>query len=459
METGLFIFRRDYRITDNSALNKLSKMCKHIFTIFIFTPEQVGTSNKYKSSKAVQFMIESLQELSDTIKKAGGKLYTFYGTNVSVIKDILTTNKIDIVAFNCDYTPYSIQRDLSIINLCKKQKVQFTFEHDYNLHHPDEILNGSHETYKKFTPYYEAAMKKHNIPPPSPKHKINLTNATLKHGSSSELLLHEAMTKLTKYDDAVELKGGRTHAIRRLKETLTSQHNYQNTHNDLSQSTSQLSPYIKFGCISIREVYNAMKANKAFTRQLIWRDFYSNILYSFPHVLQKSLKPSFDAIKWSTNKKHLDAWKTGHTGFPVVDAGMRQLNKTGYMHNRARLIVASFLVKTLLQNWREGERYFATKLVDYDVASNNGNWQWIMGGGADSQPYFRIFNPWLQSAEHDENGSYIKKWIPELEAVLPKDLHKWNEKYTNYQTVEYPAPIVEFSEQKEKVLQLYTSKL
>ena len=458
METGLFIFRRDYRIVDNSALNKLTKMCKHIYTVFIFTPEQVGPSNKYKSSNAVQFMIEGLQELSDTIKDAGGKLYTFYGTNVSVIKDILTTNKIDIVAFNCDYTPYSIQRDLSIIKLCQQLKVQVTFEHDYNLHYPDEILNGSHETYQKFTPYYEAAMKKHNIRLPMPKHKINLTNATLKH-ESTELSLPTAMTKLTKYNDEVELKGGRTHAIKRLKETIQSQNHYQNTHNDLSKSTSQLSAYIKFGCISVREVYNAMKANKSFTRQLIWRDFYSNILYSFPHVLQKSLKPSYDAIKWSTNKKYLDAWKSGHTGFPVVDAGMRQLNKTGYMHNRARLIVASFLVKTLLQNWQEGEHYFATKLVDYDVASNNGNWQWIMGGGADSQPYFRIFNPWLQSAEHDENGSYIKKWIPELEAVLSKDLHKWNETFKNYQTVEYPKPIVDFSEQKEKSLQLYKSKL
>lgn len=458
METGLFIFRRDYRIVDNSALNKLSKMCKNIYTIFIFTPEQVGTSNKYKSSKAVQFMIEGLQELSETIREAGGKLYTFYGMNVSVIKDILTTNKIDIVAVNCDYTPYSIQRDMSIIKLCEQHKVQFTFDHDYNLHYPDEILNGSRETYQKFTPYYDAAMKKHNNHSPAPKHKLNLTNSTLKH-TSTELLLRDAMTKLTKYDDAVELKGGRTHAIKRLKEALKMQNHYQNTHNDLSKNTSQLSAYIKFGCVSVREVYNVMKANKAFTRQLIWRDFYSNILYSFPHVLQRSLKPSYDAIKWSTNKRYLDAWKNGQTGFPVVDAGMRQLNKTGYMHNRARLIVASFLVKTLLLNWREGERYFATKLVDYDVASNNGNWQWIMGGGADSQPYFRIFNPWLQSAEHDENGSYIKKWIPELEEVLAKDLHKWNETCIQYKSIQYPKPIVDFSEQKEKGLQLYKSKL
>lgn len=458
METGLFIFRRDYRIVDNTTLNKLTKLCKHVYTIFIFTPEQVGSANKYKSSNAIQFMIEGLQELSDTIQASGGKLYTFYGTNDSIIRDLLTTNKIDIVAFNCDYTPYSIQRDKSIIQLCQKHKVQFTFEHDYNLHYPDMILNGSGETYQKFTPYYESVMKKHDIPTPTPKRKLNLTSASLKH-SSKELPLKEAMTKLTKYNEAVEAKGGRTHAIQRLKNAVKSQHNYVHTHDDLATTTSQLSAYIKFGCISIREVYHAMKSNSAFVRQLVWRDFYSNILYSFPRVLKKSLKPSYDGIRWSTNKRYLDAWKSGHTGYPIVDAGMRQLNKTGYMHNRARLIVASFLVKTLLQNWREGERYFATQLVDYDVASNNGNWQWIMGGGADSQPYFRIFNPWLQSAEHDENGSYIKKWIPELESVLSKDLHKWNETYKTYPTVEYPAPIVEFSVQKEKALQLYHAGL
>lgn len=458
MENGLFIFRRDYRIVDNTTLNKLTKLCKNIYTIFIFTPEQVGSTNKYKSLKAIQFMIEGLQDLSNSIKEAGGRLHTFYGTNESVIKDLLTSNKIDIVAFNCDYTPYSIQRDNSIIQLCKKHGVQCVFDHDYNLHYPNMILNGSGETYQKFTPYYESAMKKHDINAPSPKRKLNLTNAPLEH-KGALVQLEDAMTNLTKYDEAVEVHGGRIHAIKRLKDAKKSQQDYPHTHDDLAKTTSQLSAYIKFGCVSIREVYYAMKSNSAFVRQLVWRDFYSNILYSFPHVLKRSLKPSYDGIKWSTNKRYLEAWKNGNTGFPVVDAGMRQLNKTGYMHNRARLIVASFLVKTLLQNWREGERYFATKLVDYDVASNNGNWQWIMGGGADSQPYFRIFNPWTQSADHDENGSYIKKWIPELESVPAKDLHKWNETHKTYPNVQYPVPIVDFSLQKEKALQLYRDKL
>jgi len=236
---------------------------------------------------------------------------------------------------------------------------------------------------------------------------------------------------------------------------LKKQKHYSHTRDDLSTETSGLSAYIKFGCISIREVYKKFKTNKPFVRQLFWRDFYANVIYSFPHVLGHSLKPAYDKIKWSYNHKYIEAWKNGMTGYPVVDAGMRQLNKTGYMHNRARLIVASFLVKTLLVDWRVGEKYFATKLTDYDPASNNGNWQWISGGGADSQPYFRIFNPWEQAKKHDPDCIYITTWIPELKDVPKKDILNWDSEYESYKNIHYPKPLLDYYETKDDTLAAY----
>jgi deoxyribodipyrimidine photo-lyase len=202
-------------------------------------------------------------------------------------------------------------------------------------------------------------------------------------------------------------------------------------------------------------MYKAFKSNHDLIRQLIWRDFYMNILFSFPYVLGKPMKPSYAKIKWHHNAGWLKAWSSGLTGFPVVDAGMRQLNTTGYMHNRARLIVASFLTKTLLIDWREGEEYFAKKLTDYDPASNNGNWQWIASSGADSQPYFRIFNPWLQGAELDPHANYIKKWVPELKDVSPKDIHTWYETWKDNKQIKYPKPICDYQVQKEKALAMF----
>ena len=450
VNNGLFIFRRDYRITDNNGLSLLNTLCKNVFPVFIFTPEQVGDSNTYKSDNAVQFMIESLIDLQKQIHDAGGQLYTFYGDNLLVIKRLIKEWNIDIICCNCDYTPYAIKRDLSIIKLCKEQNIAFTFDHDYYLHHPNEIQNATDETYKKFTPYYTSAMKK-RIEPPKTYKKIKFA----KHSVDKTIQLPDAMKRFTKINPDISVHGGRTAGLIALKTGVKEQQHYSTTHNLLVHNTSKLSAYIKFGCVSIREVYHAFKHNHDFIRQLIWRDFYANILYSYPQVLGHSLKPKFDTIKWSYNNKHFEAWKKGLTGYPVVDAGMRELNATGYMHNRSRLIVASFLIKTLLIDWRKGEKYFASNLTDYDVASNNGNWQWIFGGGADSQPYFRIFNPWLQSKEYDKDAEYITKWIPELASVDSKDIHKWNIVFEKYPDVKYPKPIVVYETQKQIVLDAY----
>ena len=450
---GLFIFRRDFRIVDNKTLNAMNSECKNIYTIFIFTPEQVSGANKYKSDNSVQFMIESLEDLNDQIKKSGGKLLTFYGNNDKVIEYCIDRLNINVVGFNMDYSPYAIDRDESILKICEKKEIPVIMEHDYYLNAPGTIENGSGNEYQKFTPYYNVASKR-RIDSPAAARKLKLVGFSGQLTNS--ISLQTAFSRFTKENDDILVDGGRGNAIKVLKTEVRTQKQYSKTHDDLAKQTSQLSAYIKFGCVSIREVYNVFKSNKPFIRQLIWRDFYANILYAFPYVLGKPMKASYSKISWSKNTGYFNAWKNGMTGFPIVDAAMRQLNETGYMHNRGRLIVASFLVKTLLIDWREGEKYFATQLTDYDPASNNGNWQWIASSGADSQPYFRIFNPWSQSADNDPDAEYIKKWIPELEDVPAKDIHNWDKTYQDYKgSVKYPKPIVDYSTQKDKALAMF----
>ena len=451
-ENGLFIFRRDLRIIDNNSLNFLSELCNNIYTIFIFTPEQVGTGNKYKSNNSVQFMIESLEDLDKNIRKEGGHLHTFYGKNNEVISDCIKAWDINIVAFNLDITPYARERDDEIIKLCQRIKVFVTYDHDYYLHPPGSIKTGTGNPYQKFTPYYETASK---IKVQVPVGKKHLPFKKKDTHIPNKISLYNAISKFTKVNPNILVHGGRPTALKMLSTAVISIKNYNAIHNDLSKKTSELSAAIKFGCISIREAYKALHGNSGIIRQLYWRDFYANIMYEFPHVLGHSLKPKYDKIHWHHNSSWFSAWKKGETGYPIVDAGMRQMNTTGYMHNRARLIVASFLVKTLLIDWREGEEYFAQTLTDYDVANNNGNWQWISGGGADSQPYFRVFNPWRQTEEYDTKCEYIKKWVPELKDLPEKDILKWNTKFSEYKDITYPKPIVNYEEQREKVLKLY----
>jgi deoxyribodipyrimidine photo-lyase len=453
-ENGLFIFRRDLRTVDNNGLNALSKICKNIFTIFIFTPEQVGPSNKYKSNNAIQYMIESLDDLSQEIQSQDGHLRLFYGKNDKVIADCIKSHHIDVVGFNLDVTPYAKERDEDIAKLCKRMNVELVTSHDYFLHAPGTIKNGSGGPYQKFTPYYETASK---TTVPSPAGKIRIPFASSSIQNANQIILKGAKDKLVKPNEQILVHGGRKEALALLKDASKRIHNYDAVHNDLNKETSKLSAAIKFGCISIREVYKVFHAKHGFIRQLYWRDFYANIMHEFPRVIGHSLKPSYDKIQWHHNTNMFKKWCNGETGFPIVDAGMRQMNTTGYMHNRTRLIVASFLIKTLLIDWREGERYFATKLTDYDPANNNGNWQWVSGGGADSQPYFRVFNPWRQAEEYDPNAEYIKKWIPELKDVPVKDIMKWNTKHAEYKNIRYPSPIVVYEDQRDKVIQMYSN--
>lgn len=455
-ENGLFIFRRDLRIVDNNGLNFLSELCNNIYTIFIFTPEQVGSANKYKSNNSVQFMIESLEDLESDIKHEGGNLYTFYGSNEKIIAECIKTLKINVVAFNIDITPYARIRDSKIVDLCQKMHTFVTYTPDYYLHHPGTILNGSGETYRKFTPYYENASRE-KVEPPTKKRNLHLTSKTVSF--KNRISLKEAMGKFTKINPTILVHGGRKNALVQMRIANKNIKHYEKTRNELSKPTSQLSAYIKFGCLSIREVYYSFRRNHPFIRQLFWRDFYAAILYEYPRVLGHSLDPKYDKIKWNHNERLFNAWKTGTTGIPILDAAQRQLLTEGWVHNRGRMISSSMLTKIFLIDWRKGEQFYAEHLVDYDVANNNGGWAWSSGVGVDAQPWFRYFNPYLQSKEHDPKCEYIKKYVPELKDVPAEDIHNWEEEWIKYKDIGYPKPIINYAQQKEKSIKMYKDAL
>ena len=458
-ERGIFIFRRDLRINDNIGLWEATRRCKTLFPIFIFTPEQVSSENQYRSQNAIQFMIESLDDLDKSLLGEGSRLMTLYGDNVQVLTSMIRTMKIDCIFFNRDYTPYSLKRDRGIHELCEKMSVACETFSDYYLFEPGKFgKNGLNDPdiYKKFTPFYTKALK--NL-----KHiqasKMGIKKGILSYekNNDKQILLKDAYVRFAAGNPLVEYSGGRTNGLNVLVAALRNQGGYSKTRDQLAVETSRLSAYIKFGCVSIREVYHrfvsAFGQSSPLVRQLFWREFYAQILFANPTLLGRSLNQRYDNIKWENDRVKFNAWKEGRTGFPVVDACMRQLNATGYMHNRGRLIVASFLIKTLLIDWRWGEKYFATRLVDYDVASNSQNWLWVSGGGADSQPYFRIFSPWEQAKKCDPDAEYIKKWIPELKDVEAKVIHAWNIKG---QYGVYNKPIVDYAEEKTKALAMYS---
>ena len=456
-ENGLFIFRRDLRIVDNNGLNLLNEKCKNIYAIFIFTPEQVGSGNKYKSDNSVQFMISSLQDLSSQISKSGGHLYTFYGHNDKVVADCIKAWDIDVVCFNLDITPYAKERDAQIIKLCESTKTYVMYDYDYYLCEPGTIVNGSGTPYVKYTPFYNTAVKQ-KVEPPKGARKIHFKSSSAH--LTNKITLEEAMKKFVGNENTdILVHGGRQEAIKQLRIAAKNIKHYAQTRDELSKPTSQLSAFIKFGNISVREVYYAFKSNHPFIRQLYWRDFYSGILYSFPRVLGHALKPKYDKIKWHHNEKWFEAWKNGVTGIPIVDASQRQLLATGWSHNRGRMISSSILIKILLIDWRKGEQFYAQHLVDYDVASNNGGWQFSAGTGADSQPYFRYFNPYTQSKDHDKDCEYIKKWIPELKNVPSEDIHNWNDSWEKHKDCRYPKPIVDYSQQREISIKMYKDAL
>ena len=430
MTKVLFIFRRDLRLKDNLGLIAALENEEEVLPCFIFDPRQADPKqNKYFSEKCFSFLVESLQDLDAQLKARGSQLYIFEGQAHEVVKKIGAKK----VYVNRDYTPFSIKRDNQLAS-----EVELISYDDALLTKPEEAVKDNGEPYSVFTPFFKKNSGQ-KVPTPQPNQRSNYFSGKVK-----------GTAKLPKVK-SFEYQGGREQAKKILKK-IKDYKNYKKERDILAlDQTTHLSAHNKFGTVSVREVYHAVKEklgkNHDLIRQLYWRDFFTHVAFHYPRVFGESFHKKYDKIKWDNDKKLFKAWQEGRTGFPIVDAGMRELNETGYMHNRARMIVASFLTKDLHIDWRLGEKYFAQHLVDYDPAVNNGSWQWAASTGCDAQPYFRIFNPWLQQKRFDPDCKYIKKWIPELKDQEPAKIHKGE--------AEYIKPIVDHKTESSKAKEIY----
>lgn len=450
-QKALFIFRRDLRLDDNTGLNFALENAKTVIPCFIFTPEQLD-HNPYRSDRCLQFMIESLEDLSSKLKKKGGKLFLFFGKPETIVEKCIRDLSIDGVIVNRDYTPYSVQRDAKLEDICQRNDLPFHTFDDALLHPPENTLKADGKPYSIFTPFYRNALKLPIIPPKT-HHGTHFFQETIDFSESSAIYAKILPRRLS------QMRGGRDAGLDLLQKLPRFASYATDRDFPAIPGTTHLSPHLKFTTCSPREIHQALcqtlGPHSELIRSLFWRDFFTSIAFFFPHVFEGAFHQKFDAIQWGNDKKAFQRWCEGTTGFPIVDAGMRELNQTGYMHNRVRMVVASFLIKDLHINWQWGEKYFAQTLLDYDPAVNNGNWQWSASTGCDAQPYFRIFNPWNQQKKFDPDCVYIKQWIPELASLKAKQIHSWESPENHSFCSSYPAPIVDHSKEAKIALQLY----
>ena len=430
MSKAIHWFRRDLRLEDNAALYQALKSGSKIQPIFIFDSEILDKLEDKKDPR-VTFIHQELERLNTELQDFGSTLKVYHGNPTELWPQIIKDVRPKAVYTNRDYEPYAEKRDKAIETLLKKKGISFHTYKDHVIFEKDEILKDDGDPYVVYTPYsrkWKAKLNDFYLKPyPTKKYFENFSKV---EGSSIISLLEMGFEK-----SSINFPGKTT--------TLGIIKNYEDKRNFPSvEGTSRLSVHFRFGTISIRD--KAAKGNKTsekWLNELIWRDFYIQILHHFPHVVNGSFRPKYDAIKWSNNEEHFTAWCEGKTGYGLVDAGMRELNNTGFMHNRVRMVVSSFLTKHLLIDWRWGEAYFAEKLLDFELASNNGGWQWAAGSGVDAAPYFRIFNPYTQVEKFDKQHKYIKQWVPE-----------WG-------TDTYPTEIVEHKPAREKCLTVYKEAL
>ncbi|MBN2489065.1 MAG: deoxyribodipyrimidine photo-lyase [Methanosarcinaceae archaeon] len=460
---SLFVFRRDLRIDDNTALMEALNRSDEVIPCFIFDPRLSGKSKKNFNHNAFQFMVESLEDLKKQFKERNGKMYFLSGLPEDVIGKLIRKMKIDAVFVNADYTPFSRKRDEEISNVCSASGAAFHQFHDSLLHEPGTALTKKGTPYVVFTQFFRASSKM-EVPLPVMVQRVKGVQSV--QGSN----FYAGKLDMADTDIPVEMKipenkqifvrGGRSNALAVL-EDLAAFKNYDHDRDYPSlQGTTGLSAHNKFGTISIREFYHSVRdelgAGHTLINELHWRDFFTHVASEFPHVFTSAFKQKYDGILWDNAPESFNAWCSGKTGYPIVDAGMRELNTTGFMHNRVRMITASFLVKDLHIDWRLGERYFASKLVDYDPCVNNGNWQWSASTGADAQPFFRIFNPWLQQKKYDPDCEYIRKWLPELGSLDAASIHKL-EKRPPPEDVDYPPQIVDHAVERNRSLVMFRS--
>jgi deoxyribodipyrimidine photo-lyase len=419
---AIFWFRRDLRLEDNVGLFHALNSQHPVIPLFVFDENILDSLPK--NDARVGFIHETLFGIDTKLKEIGSSLLVKKGKIVEVWQSLFQEYEIKEVFFNKDYEPYAIKRDLAICELLITKQIQSFLFKDQVIFEENEITKADGLPYTVYTPYKNKWLEKY--------HSI---------AAVSEYDTIEKLSNFCEIDFAfptLEKIGFEDSHIKVIPYNLKNVANYHETRDfPALDSTTHLSPHLRFGTVSIRKLVNwAATKNQVFLSELIWREFFMQILFSFPKVVTHNFKSAYDGIQWRNNEEDFKRWCSGTTGYPMVDAGMRELNQTGYMHNRVRMVVASFLCKHLLINWQWGEAYFAEKLLDYDLSANVGNWQWAAGTGCDAAPYFRVFNPEIQLQKFDEKGIYIRKWIPELD-------------------LEYAVPMVEHSFARDRAIATY----
>jgi len=406
-EINIFWFRRDLRLSDNCGLYQALSSGKPVLPVFIFDTHILSKLEDPKDLR-VQFIHQTLEKIQATLKPAGSGLQVFYGEPLACFLKLSQHYRVATVYTNHDYEPYARERDDEIALFLKNSGIDFKSYKDQVIFEKKEVVKDDGNPYTVFTPYAR-------------KWKAKIADNPIS-SFPSEKFISGFLQHETKTLPSLESMGfQQTHWIYpdpATPDLLISNYSEQRNFPAIS-GTSRLGIHLRFGTISVRKLAaQAQILNETYLNELIWRDFYHMILYNFPQVGRgEAFKKDYDKIKWLNNEADFEKWCTGQTGYPIVDAGMRELKETGFMHNRVRMIVASFLTKHLLIDWRWGEAWFAAKLLDFDLAANNGGWQWAAGSGCDAAPYFRVFNPTLQAQKFDSKGVYIKKWVPEFDSL------------------------------------------
>lgn len=427
--TAIFWFRRDLRLEDNHGLFMALKSHQKVLLLFIFDSDIL--EKLPKNDTRVTFINNQLASLNTKLKQ-GKKIQTYYGKPIDIFKELAEKFILEAVYTNHDYEPYAIQRDEDVKIYLTSKNIEFKSFKDQVIFERDEIVKDDRTPYKVYTPYSKKWLKQFDI---------SMCDSYESEENLSQICDLEINQRVTLQSIGFESSQNKIEPFR-LSESLMDE--YENTRNIPSISgTSRLGPHLRFGTISIRQVVKAAfeRDNITFLKELIWREFFMQILWHFPNTVTQSFKPQYDQIRWRNNQTEFELWCKGQTGYPLVDAGMRELNSTGFMHNRVRMLVGSFLCKHLLIDWRWGEAYFAEKLHDFELSSNVSNWQWVAGCGVDAAPYFRIFNPTTQISKFDKDHLYIKRWVPE------------------YQDFSYPKPIVDHNMARERCLETYKAAL
>lgn len=466
---SLVWFRRDLRDFDHAALYHALKSSQQVFCVFVFDTEILDLLSN-KGDRRVEFIWESVKELKAALQKNGGDLMVKYGIAREIIPNLATELQVNAVYSNRDYEPSAVNRDNDVAVTLAKNDIVFHQFKDQVIFEKDEVLSLSNKPYSVFSPYRNAALKKLNDFYLKP-YPVDAYIQHLAKVPANELISLEDMGFARTNLSEIRLPTGMSGGAMLFEDFENRMHQYKDARNfPAVKGVSYLSVHLRFGTVSIRHLARTAK-NRAnagadsWLNELIWRDFYFQILHHNPQVASgKSFKPDFENLPFPNDARLFKAWCEGKTGYPLVDAAMRQINTTGFMHNRLRMVAASFLVKDLLIDWRWGERYFAEHLIDFDFSANNGGWQWAASTGCDAQPWFRIFNPITQSEKFDASGKFIRKYVTELSQCSDKEIHApWLIPPIRQQSInlvigkDYPAPIVDHATQRALALSLYKS--